>query len=50
MLLVTTREIKELADEVCQGRYVVGLAGGSRFDIAEHIKPRIVSVLAELAD
>lgn len=42
------KEIKELADEVCQGRYVVGLGGGSRFDIAEYITPKIVEILGEI--
>ncbi len=44
------REVKELADEVCRGKYVVGLAGGSRFDIAEYISPRIVRVLGEIEE
>ena len=43
------REVKDLADEVCHGRYIVGLGGGSRFDIAEYITPRIVKILCEVA-
>ena len=42
------KEVKELADNVCHGRYVVGLGGGSRFDIADYITPKIVRILGEI--
>ena len=42
------KEVKELADDVCHGRYVVGLGGGSRFDIADYITPKIVRILGEI--
>ena len=42
------REVKECADRLCQGRYVVGLGGGSRADIAEYITPKVVQILAEI--
>ena len=44
------REVKGLADEICNGRYIVGLGGGSRSDIAEYITPPIVKILAEIED
>ncbi len=39
-------EIKECADEVCGGRYLVLTHGGARADVAEYIFPRIVKLLA----
>jgi len=39
-------DIKECADRYCEGRYVVGLGGGSRYDVADYITPRIVEILA----
>lgn len=41
------REIKQCADEVCQGRYLVLTHGGYRADIAELIFPEIIEILAE---
>jgi acetoin utilization deacetylase AcuC-like enzyme len=40
--------IKATADEVCKGRLVAILCGGSRRDMATYTIPRIISVLAEL--
>ncbi len=42
------REVKGCADRVCGGKYVVGLGGGSRQDIAEYISPRVIRILAEI--
>jgi acetoin utilization deacetylase AcuC-like enzyme len=39
-------EIKECADEVCEGRYLVLTHGGARADVAEYIFPCIVKLLA----
>ncbi len=44
------REVKELAEKICSGRYIVGLGGGSRSDIAEYITPPIIRILAEIED
>ena len=44
------REVKGLADEICDGRYIVGLGGGYRSDIAEYITPPIVKILAKIED
>jgi acetoin utilization deacetylase AcuC-like enzyme len=38
--------VKETACKVCKGRYVVGLGGGSRPDIAEYIALKVVPILA----
>ncbi len=38
--------VKDTAEEVCQGRYVVGIGGGSRGDIAEYITLKSVPILA----
>ena len=40
------REIKTLADEVCEGRYIIITHGGARIDVAEYIFPRIAEILA----
>ena len=42
------KEMKKLADEVCEGRLVVILCGGSRRDLATFFIPRIIRVLAAL--
>jgi acetoin utilization deacetylase AcuC-like enzyme len=40
--------IKTTADEICQGRIIVVLCGGSGRELATYTIPRIISVLAEL--
>ena len=40
-------EVKECSDEVCDGRYLVGLGGGSRYEIADYISPKIIEILAK---
>ncbi len=40
------REIREVANEVCQGRLIVVLCGGSRRDLAHRLIPRVIRVLA----
>ncbi len=40
-------DVKECADRVCEGRYLVGLGGGSRYEIADYITPRIIEILTE---
>lgn len=39
------QEIKQCADEVCAGRYLVLTHGGDRYDVAEQIFPRIIEIL-----
>ena len=41
------REIKRIADEVCDGRLIVVLCGGSRRDVAHRLIPSLIRVLAE---
>jgi len=40
-------ELKRLAAEVCNGRLIVVLCGGSRRDLASMIIPGVVEVLAD---
>jgi len=42
--------IKTIADEVCKGRLIAILCGGSRRDTATYTIPRIISVFAELSN
>ena len=41
------RIIKSTADEVCSGRLITILCGGSGRDLATYIIPKIIAVLAE---
>lgn len=41
------RELARAADELCSGRIVVVLCGGSRRDLAREIIPRLIGVLCE---
>lgn len=41
------RRVKDLALDVCNGKYIVISHGGARGDVAEYIFPRIIRVLAE---
>jgi len=45
-----TKLIKATADEVCKGRLIVILCGGSRRDVATYTIPRIIAILAEGED
>jgi len=45
--LQMTREIKKLANEVCRGRLIVVLCGGSRRDYANFLIPRIIRILID---
>lgn len=38
--------VKECAEEICEGRYLIITGGGSRRDVAEFIFPRIAEILA----
>jgi acetoin utilization deacetylase AcuC-like enzyme len=42
-----TREMKDFAEKVCGGRYLVLTHGGNRADVAEYIFPAILNILAE---
>ncbi len=41
------RELKRAADELCSGRLIVVLCGGSRRDLARVLIPGLISVLCE---
>ena len=45
--ILLARELKKIADEVSQGRFIVVLCGGSRRDLAHYLIPRMIEVLAE---
>lgn len=40
------RELKRIADEICRGRLIVVLCGGSRRDMARRLIPPVIRVLA----
>ena len=40
-------DVKECADRVSEGRYLVGLGGGSRYEIADYITPKIIEILTK---
>jgi len=39
--------VKACAESLCSGRYLVLTHRGNRADVAEHIFPRIIELLAE---
>lgn len=39
--------VKDVADEICDGRYIIITHGGSRRDVAEYIFPRIIRILSD---
>ncbi len=43
--LLIAKMVRDLAEEICDGRLEVVLAGGSRSDIARHVIPPIIRVL-----
>lgn len=45
--LQLVRMIKENAEEICNGRYLINTHGGSNLSICEYIHPRIIRTLAE---
>ena len=40
------KEVKDCAEELCQGTYLIITGGGSRRDVAEYIFPKIALILA----
>jgi acetoin utilization deacetylase AcuC-like enzyme len=40
-----TRELRELAQEICHSRFIIVLCGGSRRDLARFLIPRMIEVL-----
>jgi len=45
--LQMAREIRKLADEVCSGRLIIILCGGSRRDYAKLLIPQIITILLD---
>jgi acetoin utilization deacetylase AcuC-like enzyme len=44
--ILLTRELKGLANEICQGRLIVVLCGGSRRDLARILIPEIIKIIS----
>ena len=40
------KEVKDVAQRVCSGKYIVATLGGARADVAEYIFPQIIRLLA----
>ena len=45
--ILLARKLKEIANEVSGGRFIIVLCGGHRRDLAQYLIPRIIEVLAE---
>jgi acetoin utilization deacetylase AcuC-like enzyme len=45
--ILMATELKTAANELCRGRLIIVLCGGSRRDLARYLIPRIIGVLAE---
>jgi acetoin utilization deacetylase AcuC-like enzyme len=43
--LLIARMVKQLSEDICEGRLEVVLAGGSRSDIARHVIPPIIEIM-----
>ncbi len=41
------KELKGVANKICQGRLIVVLCGGSRRDLAKYMIPKVIGVLSE---
>ena len=45
--ILLANELKTVADEICQGRLIIVLCGGSRRDLAHYLIPPIIKILTE---
>jgi acetoin utilization deacetylase AcuC-like enzyme len=45
--VLLAKELRGVADEICRGRFIIVLCGGSRRDLACYLIPRVIAVLAE---
>lgn len=41
------KELKEAADRICQGKWIIVLCGGSKRDLAKDLIPKIIHVISE---
>lgn len=46
LFIQLAREIKDLAEDVCEGRYIIITMGGARPDISEYIHPPMIRILS----
>jgi acetoin utilization deacetylase AcuC-like enzyme len=44
--ILLAKELKTAANELCRGRFIIVLCGGSRRDLAVYLIPRIIRILA----
>jgi acetoin utilization deacetylase AcuC-like enzyme len=45
--ILLAKELKGMADKICQGRLIVVLCGGSRRDLARTLIPKLIGVISE---
>jgi len=44
--ILLAKKLKAMADEICRGKFIIVLCGGSRRDLARTLIPRMIEVLA----
>lgn len=44
--ILLTNELRAVADEICKGKFIIVLCGGSRRDLARHIIPKMIRILS----
>ena len=47
--ILLAKELKAIANEICQGRFIILLCGGSRRDFASYLIPQIIGALSNLS-
>jgi acetoin utilization deacetylase AcuC-like enzyme len=44
--VLLAKELKGIADEICQGKFIIVLCGGSRRDLARYLIPKVIEILS----
>ncbi len=44
--ILLSKELRAVADEICKGRFIIVLCGGSRRDLAQYIIPKMIRTLS----
>lgn len=47
LFIQLVREVKDLAEDVCEGKYIIITMGGARSDISEYIHPPMIRILSK---
>lgn len=47
LFIQLVREVKDLADDVCEGRYIIITMGGARPEISEYVHPPMIKILSQ---